>query len=124
MAEGIDINEVLKQCSLLHDRSHSPPSVLLMTSDRFHRLEAEIKQRHACATDTVLPLTALYGMQIEHFENMAALYDRAAELVRDGTRVGIIADEQSRPNPPQFLTNRSSPLEFPYFDPRKRLSDA
>ena len=119
MPKCFDINDVLKRCSELAERSQGPPRILLMTTWRYESLKADLKQLRPEAADVPLALNELYGVEIEHFEDMPKLYDRAAELIRGRTKVGIIAEEPCQPNPPQFITDRRSSYEFAFFNPMR-----
>lgn len=86
------IEKTLAQFERLEQRKAQTPSVILMTTRQHQELLDYCRQRRPQASDVSFELTKLNGIQIEHFATMAEVYDRAANLTRDGLNVGVIPE--------------------------------
>ena len=96
------IEKTLAQFDRLEQRKAHTPSVILMTTRRHQELLDYCRQRRPQASDVPFDLSELNGIKIEHFPTMDEVYERAANLARDGRNVALIPDPV---NPPAAVSH-------------------
>ncbi len=81
-------------------------NVILMTTRQHDEMTEYFRHRNPQDISVRFELQKLNGIEIQHFETMAEVYERAAQLIRDGRNVGVI------PDPPVKIAGHPIPVKF------------
>lgn len=81
-------------------------NVILMTTRQHDEMTEYFRHRNPQDISVRFELQKLNGIELQHFETMAEVYERAAKLLRDGRNVGVI------PEPPVTIAGHTIPVKF------------